>query len=399
MKRSTKTTPRPSIILNQFQLSREGLMWLGASIIVGFLGWFKSINVVFLLAYFMLCILFLNGYLAFINARRVRVTREPALPIHAGEETIVRLTVTNLSPRSATVIVEDQIADGTVGWVVPDLPGRISVSCHARRAFAKRGCFPALPRVSSGFPIGLISFTRPADSGEVTVLPAVGIIDSDGLRRWIRRQAGANDLSRRVLRLATTDHADVRGVRPYRPGDQIRSIHWRMSAHRKEYMVREYDTSPAPDLILVVEPWLPSSPTPRQLDNFEGAFSLAATIIATWSRLYGTRVTLFVAGDPDSMRTTAPSERGVREAMIPLAHIAGAATFEAPPHALFTRSLVRAARLVVSTRRNTPYASAITQSTGRHFVAVSPDDRPPWYQPPPNTEVGRQSLARVISTS
>ena len=58
---------------------------------------------------------------------------------------------------------------------------------------------------------------------EVTVLPAVGMIDADGLRRWVHRQSGNSDRSRKVLRRVTTDQADVRGVRPYRPGDPIRT--------------------------------------------------------------------------------------------------------------------------------------------------------------------------------
>ncbi len=374
-------------------------MWLGASLIVGFLGWFKSINVVFLLAYFMLCLMVFNGYLAIVNVRRVSIKRAPTSPIFAGEETIIRLTVSNQTSRAATVVVEDQIADGTVGWLVPGLPGRSSVSCRARRVFSKRGHFTTRARVSSGFPIGLISYFYHSDLEEVTVLPALGVVDPDGLRRWIRRQVGTNDLSRKVLRLATTDQADVRGVRPYRPGDQLRAIHWRMSAHRREYMVREYDASPAPDLVLAIEPWLPAAPTPQQLNNLEAALSLAATIATTWSRAYGTRVTLFVAGDPTSMRTTAPSDRGVREAIIPLAKIVGDDVFEAPDPTLLNRSLIRAARLVVSSRRNTPYASLMTRSTGRPFFAVSPENRPPWYQPPPGAGAGRQALAAVIAPS
>ncbi|HEV3384400.1 MAG TPA: DUF58 domain-containing protein, partial [Gemmata sp.] len=291
MKLTSITTPNQAALLNRLQLSREGMMWLGASIVVGFLGWLKSINVVFLLSYFMLFLLVINGYQAFVNVRRVRVQREPTLPIHVGEEAIVRLTVTNQGSRAATVIVDDQIDDGTVGWVIPVLPWKQSVSCHARRVFANRGRFPARAQVTSGFPIGLISFVRLGDAGEVTVLPEIGAIDPDGLRRWIHRQVGASDLNRKVLRLATSDQADVRGVRPYRPGDQLRAIHWRMSAHRREYMVREYDTSPSPDLVLAVEPWLPAAPTPRELENLEAALSLAATIASTWCRSFGARVT------------------------------------------------------------------------------------------------------------
>jgi uncharacterized protein (DUF58 family) len=330
----------------------------------------------------MVCLLVFNGFLAVLNVRRVRVTREMLPPIHAGEEAVIQLIVSNIRTYPATVVVEDQIGGQSVGWLVLDLPGGASVSCYAHRVFPARGQLPALVRVSSGYPIGLVSIDRPVELSEVTVLPAVGTVDPDGLRRWVHRQAGNSDRSRKVLRRVTTDQADVRGIRPYRPGDQIRTIHWRSSARRGELVVREYDTVPAPDLVLVVEPWLPTDPTPQQSADLEAALSLAVTIAVNWSRVYGTQVTLVVAGDPGSIHTTTPTDRGVREVLTPLARIAGSNEFEPLSRDVFNQSLTRAARLVVSSRPNSPFASVITRTTGRLFVAVSPADRLQWYQPP-----------------
>jgi uncharacterized protein (DUF58 family) len=369
-------------MLGRLQLSNEGLIWFGIVFLVGIIGWWKSINVVFLLAYFMLCLLVFNGFAAHLNVGRVKVTRDSLPPIHAGEEAVVRLIVSNIRTYSATVVVDEQIGGQSVDWLVLDLPGGASVSCYARRVFATRGQFPALVRVSSGYPIGFVSIDRPAAMTDVIILPAVGTIDPDGLRRWIHRHAGNSDRNRKVLRRVTTDQADVRGVRPYRPGDPIRTIHWRSSARRGELVVREYDSVPSPDLVLVVEPWLPTIPTRGQRGNLEAALSLAVTIAINWSRVYGTQVTVVVAGDSDSIRTTAPSDRGVREVLTPLARVTGSNEFEPLKRDVFNQSLAKAARLVVSSRPNSPYASQITRTTGRLFVAISPADRLPWYQPP-----------------
>ncbi len=366
-------------------------MWLGVSLIVGFIGWSKSINVVFLLAYFMLSVLVLNGIVALLNVRRVRVVQERRGPFYAGEDSLLRLSVTNASSRSATVIVDDTIVGEVSAWLIHDLPANGTVSCFSRRVFANRGRFTALARISSASPIGLISIIRTAEFSEVTILPALGVMDPDGFRRWIHHQARTSDRGKRVLRLTTTDQADVRGVRPYRPGDQIRSIHWRISAHRREFMVREYDSSPSSELILVVEPWLPRAPTQEQLNDLESALSLAATIASSWCRVYETRVILFVAGQDHPIGIATPSDGSVREALIPLAQVSGGFEFEAPDSALFTRSLLRAARLVISSRQNTPYASLVSKSTGCSFVAVCPKERPPWYRPPPKLEPSKQN--------
>lgn len=330
----------------------------------------------------MVCLLAFNGFFARLNVRRVKVDREYLPPVHAGEEAVIPLTVTNISTKTATVIVNDQIEGQSIAWLVPDLKGGASVSCSARRVFATRGRFAALVRVSSGYPIGLVTIDRPGGTGEVFVLPGLGAIDPNGLSRWFQRQTGSSDRNRKVLRRPTTDQADVRGVRPYRPGDSIRTIHWRSSARRGELVVREYDTAPAPELILVVEPWLPVSPSLKQRDDLEAALSLAATIVTTWSRVYGTQVTVVMAGDPLSIRTTTSTDRGVREVLAPLANIVGNDEFEPLNRSVFHQSLNRAARVVVSSRSNSPYASLISSSMRRLFVAVSPTDRLPWYQPP-----------------
>jgi uncharacterized protein (DUF58 family) len=237
--------------------------------------------------------------------------------------------------------------------------------------------------VTSGFPLGLIRFGEVAATGsDAIVLPAAGEADADELRHWLLRQPGGDGRARKVLRRVTTDQADVRGVRPYRPGDPIRGIHWRSSARRGELMVREYDAAPSPELVLVVEPWLPNDPGPAELANLEEALSLAVTVARTWSRAFETRVTVAVAGDPDSVRTGSATDAGLRDALSPLASVAGGRTFDALGPNCFDRSLQRAARLVVSSRRNSPYAAALTRATGRPFMALSPASRPSWYSPP-----------------
>lgn len=400
MKRTNPTSAvRTSTILSRLQFSRGGVIWLAVSVFVGSIGWSKSINVIFLLTYFMVCLFVYNGLLALLNVRRIQVKRETIAPIHAGEETITRLIVGNIRRRSATAIVVDRIAGVDASWLVADLAGKSSVSCYARRIFPSRGRFSALLRVSSGYPFGLISIVRNVHSSEVAVLPALGVIDVEGLRRWLFRRAGTNAFSRKILRVTTTDQADVRGVRPYRPGDQIRAIHWRISAHRREFMVREFDSTPTPELVLVIEPWLPASPTPLQLQNLEDALSLAATVAATWSRVYSTGVTVSIAGDPASFRTTTPSDRGIREALNPLASLLGNDAFELLERKHFNRSLSRCARLVVSSRRDSPYASLLSESTGRLFVAISPEEKPRWYQPPSRSDAAKPQLVQVISTS
>src|SRR5439155_15517711 len=115
----------------------------------------------------------------------------------------------------------------------------------------------------------------------LVVLPAAGTAEAEGLRRWVLRQAGGEGRAHKTLRRATSDPADVRGVRPYRPGDSMRWVHWRSSARRRQLLVREYDAAPSPDLVIVVEPWASGREDPGESARLEAALSLAVTVALT----------------------------------------------------------------------------------------------------------------------
>jgi uncharacterized protein (DUF58 family) len=367
----------------RLRFTTSGLGWLAAAGFVGATAWYKSINLVLIVAYVMLLLLIVNGFLAWLAVRRTTARRITIPPVFAGERAECGLTVTNASSRPVTVMAEDRAGEGANTFLVYRLPAGQTLACTAWRAFPARGRFGGPVTVTSGFPFGFLESEQPGDtSGEIVVLPRPGVAEPDGLRRWILRSAGGDDRARRVLRRITNDQAEVRGVRQYRAGDPLRDIHWRTTARRGEPMVREYDTAPSPELVLVVEPWLPDSPTSADRERLEAALSLAVTMAMTWRRAFDSPVTVVVPGHAPAI-ATATSEEDLRAALTPLADVQGAGMPEVLPGDAFKRHLARGARVVVSSRPNTPYADALGRSTGKPFVAVSPGDRLPWYQPPP----------------
>ena len=376
--------PAPAAPQGRPRLTPEGVVWLAVAALLGAVGWYKSLNLILLFAYLMAGLLVINGVLAWAQVRRVAAARVPLPPVFAGEQAVLRVAVRNVGRRRATAGVVVEAAGAAARWLLYRLRGGVEVVCAEPRAFPRRGRFRSPPLlVWSGFPFGFLRHERPADAGaDVVVLPVPGTVDAEGLRRWLSRQAGGLGRSRKVLRRVTSDQADVRGVRPYRAGDSLRSVHWRSSARRGELMVREYDAAPSPDLVLVVEPWLPAEPTDADRANLEAALSLAAGVALGWSRDAGTRVTVVVAGSESGARTGAPTEAFLREALAPLAGAAGAPAFAALGPEAFGRPLASAARVLVSSRRDSPYAGALARSTGRPFAAVSPSAALPWYRPP-----------------
>jgi uncharacterized protein (DUF58 family) len=353
-----------------------------AAVLIGALAWFKSINLVLIIVYAMLLLLVLNGLLAWLAVRRTRAARVAILPVFAGERAECGVTVTNGSAHPVTVTAEDRAGTGANTFLVYRLPSGQTFACTAWREFPTRGRFGGPVALSSGFPFGFLECERPGTSDcEIVVLPRLGYAEPDGLRRWVFRSIGSDDRARRVLRRVTTDHAEVRGVRPYRTGDALRDVHWRTTARRGEPMVREYDAAPSPELVLVIEPWLPDAPEPGDHNRLERALSLAATVAVTWRRAFDSPVLVVVPGRVPVV-STAASEEDLRAALTPLADVVGGGAAEALPGDAFDRHLARGARVVVSSRSNTPYAAALARSTGKPFAAMAPDDRLPWYMPP-----------------
>lgn len=356
-----------------------GVRWLAVAAVIGFVAWLKSINLVLIIVYAMLLLLVLNGVLAWRGVRRARAARLAVPPLFAGERSEYGVRVSNDSAQPITVTAEDRSPAGTTHFLAYRVPANGSLVCTASREYPARGRFGGPLALVSGFPFGFLQCERPADAGgEVIVLPRPGVAEPDGLRRWVARQMG-DEHARKALRRVTTDRAEVRGVRGYRAGDAIRDIHWRTTARRGEPMVREYDAAPSPELVLVVEPWLPANPARADRDRFEAALSLAVTIAVTWRTAFDSPITVAVPGEEIA---TANSAEDLRAALTPLADVTGAPATDAIPAAAFAGRLARGARVVVSSRPNTPFAAILSRATGKPFAAVCPADRLPWYQPP-----------------
>ncbi|HJZ56662.1 MAG TPA: DUF58 domain-containing protein [Gemmataceae bacterium] len=370
----------------RLRLTSEGVVWTAVALVVGALAWWKSLNIVVLLTYLMLVLLVLNGLLARVHVRRVLALRITIPPVFAGEATRVGVWVRNTGTRPATVGVTDPTAEPPSEWFLDRMPPGKEVECSARRSFPSRGRFGTSPLVVwSGFPFGLLRYEQPSRAdvaSQIVVLPAAGVAEPEALRRGVLRQAGGEGRARKVLRQVTTDQADVRGVRPYRPGDSIRWVHWRTSARRGQLLVREYDSAPSPDLMIVVEPWLPTNPTQTQRANLEAALNLAVTVACTWARSFGTRVSVAVAAPAMPVQFAPAGEEFVREALVPLADLSGTAAPVVPGPTAFDRSLARAVRVLVSSRPASPLAAALIRSTGRPFVVLDPTSPLPWYQAP-----------------
>lgn len=373
------TRPDPPPAARALRATREGWWWAGVAAGLAALGWLKTIPPLLLLGYAALALFAVNAWLARRQVRRVTATRTDHPPVYAGEPVRVAFRLRNDSPFPVTAGVHDP--GGAGAGLVEAIPPGGEVERADVHTFPRRGAIGReAPRAWSDYPLGLVRAERVGAAGtEVVVLPAVGEVVLDGFRRWMRRQAGAGGNAHRPVARAAADRADVRGVRPLRPGDGLRDVHWKTTARRGEPFVREYDSAPDPDLVLVVEPWVSADPTAVEVVRVEEALSLAASVVRAWCRVAGTRVTVAVAGDDPAVRSASASDAAARELLAPLATVAGT---DRPALPAVGRGAARSAVVLVSSRPGSPLAALLGRAVGRPVAAVAPGDKPAWYHPP-----------------
>lgn len=218
--------------------------------------------------------------------RTVRPTR-----LERGQQATARLAVRNdTGQRQPGFTARDRVggavATGFVDVAVPTLrPGRSSEHRYAIPA-VRRGRIDVGPfTVERADPLGLArSRTEVGDVVPVWVHP----------RRLPARVAGGGRLRHhhegvpgdRPLR----GSADVRALRAYLPGDELRHVHWRASARAGHLIVREYVDPVRPQCTVVLD----NRPTALSADAFEEAVEVAASVL--WAAAAaGHRVTLCTA--------------------------------------------------------------------------------------------------------
>lgn len=224
----------------------------------------------------------LNGYIALMMLARNQVVRQLPARAMQGDWFSVDLTLSNRRwlVGSWMMVVEDHWKHGSE-YLFPVVifsrvgPGQERTGRYQLR-LQPRGrhvCGPV--RLLTRFPLGLVerSYVMICP-GEILVYPRIGRLTV----HWYRDQQDADELVQQARPRLGAFEDEFHRLRDYRPGDSLRSIHWRTTARRNQLMVRENHQMRDLDLALVLDLWLPSAPTAEDRANIELALRFAATV-------------------------------------------------------------------------------------------------------------------------
>jgi uncharacterized protein (DUF58 family) len=232
------------------------------------------------------------------------VTVERILPerVMAGEPFSIEVTIgNNKGWLSAWMMTVKDHVSGRSTHLGPEVafirvpPGEKQRG-HYQLILADRGRYEFGPVfVDTRFPLGLVerglNLEVPA---RLRVYPRLGRLQPD----WKRKLQNATEQTSSQIAHGGIFADEFHRLREYRPGDDLRSIHWRTSARRNELMVREHRDSRDRSLLILVDTWWPTVGNNTVHDDFEQALSFAATICVDAIRnSRESRITLAVKGD------------------------------------------------------------------------------------------------------
>lgn len=271
----------------RLRFSRAGAVFTCGTLLLGIAAIGTGNNLLYLVLGSMLGFITLSGWLSEQMIRRVEVRRRPPRAMTAGQPGRITYEVRNRKRRLPSLAVEvgEAVLPGRA-WVAAVDPGEMAVA-RAEVTFATRGVFPLeLVTLATSFPFGLFRKERDVElAGEAVVWPR------HDLRLREPRPAGE-----RVRRAGETfagaagARGEYRGLRPYRPGDDPRDVHWRTSARLGEPVIREYERDRSRALWICLE--LRAGPG----ELAETAVEIAATLAAQASR----RGDAFALATPDT---------------------------------------------------------------------------------------------------
>ncbi|MBI3837267.1 MAG: DUF58 domain-containing protein [Planctomycetia bacterium] len=383
----------------RIRICREGVYYILVVVAVLAGGTARQLNLLMLLGSMLagpLLFSFIYGRLAL---RRIEVGRKLPSQTRADQRLVVDVRVTNFRRWLTiwTIQVEDVVQrEGTFEDPGEKLAVSVFYSAIAAREtkqvsydgrLPQRGRYRFGPlRVSTRFPLGLVRHSLLLEQNEELIVhPKIGRLANDWAQVVRESPTGSQSMSRRGLL-----EADFYGLRDWRPGDSRRSIHWRTSARRGSFVVRQFEQRRSQDLALLVDLWQPPEATDEQLENVETAISFVATVIDEACRQSGRYLVLEMAAHEPLCRAGTASPLFFREQMDALSFIMPHHEPQFPPSLGHAVALVPPSLpiLLISTRPidyealREAAAERDVQLTDRSLrgVNVAGDDLAPYFQ-------------------
>lgn len=153
------------------------------------------------------------------------------------------------------------------------VPPSSTIAMSTKHILPKRGVYVLPPlAVKSSFPFGFIEYRKLyADSHEILVYPQVTLARTAGIEQSLHATGAP--------RLIRGEGDEFFTIREYIPGDDMRTIAWRITARMGKLMVKEMGAGHSRTLVFLLD--TRRSDAPDFEDDFEEMIDIAASLMVT----------------------------------------------------------------------------------------------------------------------
>lgn len=269
---------------NRLRFTTEGTLFLLMTLGIGFAAVNTGNNLLYLVLGLMLSLIILSGALSDLVLLGIHARRRLPSRAVAGTQAIIEIELKNekrfLPSFSLSAVDEIESVPnekGTRGAYFLKINAQGEHLGRYVIPLQKRGLLRLVRiRVSTRYPFGFFEKSRRSEQvEELVVLPR--IVPVPDLQDAIERLLGNDPQPAPSHQQPRSDGVDIAGLRPYRVGDEARSIHWRRSASLGTTVVRELDPNPGRDVALRIDNAFDAS-DPVASEAFERIVSRAASM-------------------------------------------------------------------------------------------------------------------------
>ena len=254
--------------LRRLRFTRIGGWFVGITLLVSIAAFNTGNNPLYLVLGMLLSLILLSGFLSELTLKNLEVSRQLPSRIFAGQPVLVGLTLVNRKRRlpSFSLQVRERIeglkrTDWPSSYVLRLDPGA-KLDTFYQHTFPRRGVWQLQGfEIATSFPFELFRKAVAIEEPQaVIVFPQPALVQ--GLLLW-EHFSGSSQ-----LRPQPGQEGDYLGLRPYRPQDDVRSVHWKISAKRDQLVVRELERPRSQAIVLCFENrWQPRGESPEAHRN------------------------------------------------------------------------------------------------------------------------------------
>ena len=262
-------------------LNLHRLLW-ALTAVSFFIAWNRGLALLYGLFSLLAALLLVSYFMPGRQMRHIRITRRCKGDFTAGQPGSIAYGVKAPGDRYQVELIDslDFAEIQEQRFFFNKIAGQ--TACNLQFRCLHRGCFRLGDlRLVSAYPFGVVQFSKqiPMEPLEVLVFPRM--VELNRLPEPLTADATSLGDLRRPQKGGRDEYTTVR---EYSRGDELNRIHWPVSARHQKLMVREYEKTDRPAMLIVLDCNPKFNVGRIPVTTFEFAVSIAASMIRSAGR-------------------------------------------------------------------------------------------------------------------